>query len=299
MRVLLASDGSDHAAVAAALVDSIHWPPGTAIEALRAQAPSIVGDAGVSALAAETATDEAGKAILAVAGELEERGRVVIAKRLEGRAADVIVDEAAGLGADLIVMGSRGRGAIASLVLGSVAAEVVDRASCPVLVARTARIESIVLATDETSDSAGAAALLTAWPIFRRARVHVVSVAPVEAAMLTAIGARGVAVAERAPAHDLLRMRHHAIAEEVAGRLRSAGLEAEPVLRYGDPAREIVDAAIDLEADLVLLGSHGGNALARFVLGSVARAVLHTSPTSVLVVRRLPERVRQLATQFA
>jgi len=37
---------------------------------------------------------------------------------------------------DLIVIGSRGRRAVASIVLGFVSAEVVDRAPGPVLVAR-------------------------------------------------------------------------------------------------------------------------------------------------------------------
>ncbi len=53
-----------------------------------------------------------------------------------GRPADVIDAVAREWPADVIVMGSHGRGGLGRLLLGSVAAEVVSHAPCPVLIVR-------------------------------------------------------------------------------------------------------------------------------------------------------------------
>lgn len=56
-----------------------------------------------------------------------------------GRPADVIVDVAGVVQADLVVMPSHGRTGVPRLLQGSVAEEVVRRATCAVLVLRTAQ----------------------------------------------------------------------------------------------------------------------------------------------------------------
>ena len=77
---------------------------------------------------------------------------------------------------------------------------------------------------------------------------------------------------------------HTRIADETTARLRARGRQAEAVMRTGDAAAEIISAAADVAADLVVMGSRGRTGLARVVLGSVARNVLHGSTASVLVV---------------
>lgn len=56
-------------------------------------------------------------------------------------------------------------------------------------------------------------------------------------------------------------------------------------LRHSEPARELAQLASDTEADLILVGTHGRRGLARFLLGSVAEAVVRLAPCPVLVVR--------------
>lgn len=62
-------------------------------------------------------------------------------------------------------------------------------------------------------------------------------------------------------------------------------------LRLEAPAHEIAQIAADLEADLVVVGTHGRRGIARLLLGSVAEAVVRLAPCPVLVVRpkALPE----------
>jgi nucleotide-binding universal stress UspA family protein len=59
----------------------------------------------------------------------------------------------------------------------------------------------------------------------------------------------------------------------------------------GEPWREIVQLAVDLEADVVILGTHGRSGIRRLVLGSVAETVVRRAPCPVLVVRKKEHRV--------
>jgi nucleotide-binding universal stress UspA family protein len=56
-------------------------------------------------------------------------------------------------------------------------------------------------------------------------------------------------------------------------------------LRFHSPAHEISQLASDLQADLVVVGMHGRNAVARFFIGSVAESVTRLAPCPVLVFR--------------
>jgi nucleotide-binding universal stress UspA family protein len=56
-------------------------------------------------------------------------------------------------------------------------------------------------------------------------------------------------------------------------------------VRLDAPAEEIAQLAADLEADLVVVGTHGRRGLSRVLMGSVAEGVVRLSPCPVLVVR--------------
>ena len=78
-------------------------------------------------------------------------------------AANCIVREAEDRQMDLIVMGTHGRGAVASLLMGSVARHVVRTASCPVLTVREAReAETVRVPKAKTMLATTAAAWLMA-----------------------------------------------------------------------------------------------------------------------------------------
>jgi nucleotide-binding universal stress UspA family protein len=63
-------------------------------------------------------------------------------------------------------------------------------------------------------------------------------------------------------------------------------LSVETAIREGDPRTEIVDAADEWPADLIVVGSHGRTGLKRLMLGSVAQSVVAHASCSVEVVRR-------------
>ena len=185
-----------------------------------------------------------------------------------------------------MICGSRGHGTISRLLLGSVSAEVVDHAPCPVLISRTPAIARVLFATDGSVPSAAAETILSTWPIFERLPIHVVSVADVVQAWHTGIAPTMYRHVIEAHAKDLAEAsaEHTRIAEETTERLQAHARHAEASMRTGDAAAEVIAAAADVGADLVVIGSRGRTGLARAVLGSVARNVLHGSNASVLVV---------------
>ncbi len=56
-------------------------------------------------------------------------------------------------------------------------------------------------------------------------------------------------------------------------------------VRVGHAADEIVDLAYELEADLLVVGTHSRKGVKRFFVGSVTEAVVRHCPCPVLVVR--------------
>jgi universal stress protein A len=65
----------------------------------------------------------------------------------------------------------------------------------------------------------------------------------------------------------------------------AAGVAAKLVLRNGLPSHEIVEAAKDLDVDLVIIATQGHTGWKHFCIGSTAERVVRAAPCPVLVVR--------------
>jgi len=73
--------------------------------------------------------------------------------------------------------------------------------------------------------------------------------------------------------------------EGCAKPLREAGLEVHLDVRIGDPVEEILSAAKDADADVIMMATHGHSALVQVVFGSVASRVVGSGVRPVLLVR--------------
>jgi nucleotide-binding universal stress UspA family protein len=65
----------------------------------------------------------------------------------------------------------------------------------------------------------------------------------------------------------------------------AAGFDAEPLIARGRPREEIVSAAVERDARVVVLGNRGQGGVESALYGSVSTAVLHHCPKPVLIVR--------------
>lgn len=302
MRVMLAFDGSAGAEAARDLVAHLRWPAGTAItlvavlqrgpELFGAPEYAVVPESSREATALMLADLQA--TLQAAAAPLKAPGRMVDTRVIRGRPASALLDEATALQPDLIVMGSRGHGPLASMLIGSVSTEVVDHAPCPVLVARRPSVHRLLVGVDGSESAQRAVATLSTWPIFAGLPARVVAVcdrpagwgSSLSAAFYPVIGAEAGDTGR-----DERRGRAEQIAEAACEDLARVGLQATLELREGDPANELIRAATEDDADMIVMGSRGLSALSRLALGSVARKVLLHTHASVLVVRDATERV--------
>jgi nucleotide-binding universal stress UspA family protein/nitrite reductase/ring-hydroxylating ferredoxin subunit len=180
--------------------------------------------------------------------------------------------------ADLIVMGSRGLFK-AEQVIGNVARKVSTRAPCDVLLTRPrpdagapngAPYRHMLIATDGsvTAD--------------RAAR-------------------KGYALAKRIAAKVTLVFVGHpktgelVLADTVATSGAESGVDSATVVRRGDdPADEIIAAAVEQGADLVVVGNRGLAGAKAAILGSVPKKVSEFAPMDVLVARTVTQNLEEI-----
>ncbi|WP_134668930.1 universal stress protein [Halorussus marinus] len=110
----------------------------------------------------------------------------------------------------------------------------------------------------------------------RDARVHVLYVVD-DRAFLTLSEDRVPEVSEE------LRNEGERATGEAAAALEADGVDVTTAVREGNPADEILAAADDNDADLVVMGTHGADPT-RDMLGSVSQKVVTLSSVPVLTV---------------
>jgi len=79
---------------------------------------------------------------------------------------------------------------------------------------------------------------------------------------------------------------------DLANRLRALGLTVEEHCAEGPPAQAIVERALELSADVIVMSTHARHGLGRLLLGSVADEVLRHAPCPVFLIRASEEGLR-------
>jgi nucleotide-binding universal stress UspA family protein len=210
-----------------------------------------------------------------------------------GDPAQEIVRTAEEAEADLIVMGALG--ARRDFLLGSVSQKVASVAPTDVLVVRerSSRGDEIrdrrrafrtVVAVD---GSLGSEAAIDSFARKLRARhastrvVHVVESLP---ALWDAPRER-TGVPDAFGDLDRLDLRSREVLVRARESLASRGLDVECEQRRGSPAGQILEAAREFGADVIVVGSRGHSAIRDVVLGSITKRVLRHAPCTVLCAR--------------
>jgi nucleotide-binding universal stress UspA family protein len=133
----------------------------------------------------------------------------------------------------------------------------------------------ILLAGDGSEDAGAAASAAADLARMCRAELHVVHVW--QPALVPLPGEAGESAAEE---------RAQAVVERMLDLARAHGAtDVIGHLRSGRSADQILAAADDVDADLIVVGSRGLGAVQRAVVGSVSEAVVHHSTRPVLVLR--------------
>jgi len=186
------------------------------------------------------------------------------------------------LGIDMVVMGTHGRTGLQHFVLGSFAERVVRNSSAPVLVLRQGELQAdfrpkqVVVPFDfsEASNAVLPAVRLLSDQFQCSFRfIYVYEPVPPRNVPVFLAVREFLASKPKEP-----------VEERFAGLVQHqlSGVDASLETHQGVPATEILSRVRELEADVVLVGTHG-------VLGSFAQHVTRDAPCSVLTV---PNRLR-------
>lgn len=63
-------------------------------------------------------------------------------------------------------------------------------------------------------------------------------------------------------------------------------IQPQSKIFHGEPAQGILSVADEVGADLIIMGSHGRTGIKKFMLGSVAQAILAQSAIPVLTIKQ-------------
>ena len=138
----------------------------------------------------------------------------------------------------------------------------------------------VLLATDGSKDARTATVYLRDFPLPEGSRILLLSVVDAPASPLDVPPVREFRAALRAEGRRAL--------EEARRLLGPRGATAEDRVAEGGARAEILRAADEWEADLIVLGARGLGGVRGVLLGSVSSAVAHHARCPVLVVKGRP-----------
>jgi nucleotide-binding universal stress UspA family protein len=286
-RILVASDGSPSSRAALDTALAFPWPANT-----RARGVVALGGAGAGfGSAARAAFVRSLHAQVEPLREaLRRRWPEADAVALHEAPVEALLSEARRYRARVIAVGWRGYGTFRRLVAGTVSRGLVARAPCSVLVARSANpsVQRLVVGFDGSAPSRAAIALLKQLAPSRNARLHLVRVLEplLQPSLARVPAAVRAAMREQISRMETRRRREAARSlDAAAASLRARGWRVTVQLRSGAPLAELLAAAKERAADVLVVGATGVSGMERVLLGSVAAGALDRSPVPVLIAR--------------
>jgi nucleotide-binding universal stress UspA family protein len=307
-RVVLATDGSQHAQAALAFANALVWPPGATIwvtGVVETRLPDPAESAHLPSKAAEDwgrvlehqhldARERAWEYVVAAAADLRRRHPAVLVQEVVrvGEPAAEVFNQVEAVKAQLVMAGSRGHTLFHGLLLGSVSEALVTEGRCPALVVHRAppAIATVLVAvrTIDDADRLGEACL--SIPLSPETRVIAVTVLepvprvrwgtdPLADERIDEL-MRDAASAEQAAADAVGRR----FVERI--RMLEPDRRVETRVIRGEVAPVLLEEAAALDAALVVVGARERHGLAgRLGLGSVSRKLVRRIPSAILVVR--------------
>jgi nucleotide-binding universal stress UspA family protein len=284
-RVIIATDGSDHARAAIATAIHFPWPAETRVRVVAARKTRAEYRQSILLSALDRSADAAAENARRM---LSRRWPDVEAVVVDKVPVDAVLGEADRFAADVIVLGWRGHGAIRRLLMGSVSRGVMRSAKCAVLVVRRAlRLRRIVVGYDGSAMSKRALAFV--GNLMAPAGGRVILVTAVE--LMPVPSAPGLVPGARAAAREVKRTnarRGRAAMKELrraAAQLERAGWKTRMMLTSGEPLRDLLGTVASARPQLLVVGARGTSGVRHILLGSVAEGALNRCPVPVLIAR--------------
>jgi nucleotide-binding universal stress UspA family protein len=114
--------------------------------------------------------------------------------------------------------------------------------------------------------------------------LHVTEPLPDNIGILVGGSTEPMSEAEREKLAEGIRQAGQQLIDQAKGAADLAGLEVEELVRHGRPGERIIEAAEEVGADAIVMGSRGMSDLKGMVVGSVSHRVSHTAGCTVITV---------------
>lgn len=148
-------------------------------------------------------------------------------------------------------------------------------------------ISKILVPTDGSETSQKAVNYAVGLAKQTSASIVLLSVIDQSAFMATAVPADAAPTHLIEPLEEYLKLAAEAYLQEAKELCRKSGVKAEKVITMGHPVEEIIREAEKVNADIIVIGSHGRSALASAILGSNTFGLIHKDTRfPVLVIKR-------------
>jgi nucleotide-binding universal stress UspA family protein len=299
-RIVIPLDGSELAACAVPAAATLAKRTDAAIALVRVVDPPD-GIREMVSTADRERREHARADLVAVAARLrDDQIPTTIAIR-QGNPVDNIVTLAGDVEGDLICMATHGRSGLRRVIVGSVAERVLHDALVPVMLIppgvtlRSGMVDAVITVPLDGSERAEMAipCAVSVARIFG-ARLELVRVWNVSTpAFAVALYAADENHALFDAMLDVTEASVTSYLESVRARLRPDGIAVRVTALRGDPAEQLCTYVSMTRPVMVVMGTHGRSGVARWVLGSVAAAIVRNGIAPVLLIRPVVASIRR------
>ncbi len=228
---------------------------------------------------------------------LEAKGIEVDHTIRTGEVAESINGLVKEIGVDMVVISSHGRSGVSRLLLGSVANQVLQQATCPIMVIHpiegvtpaVPKFKKLLVTLDGSEFAERVLPYVKASVIFESV-VLLISVPQVpEAEMYGAV------------INEIRELREHAETEAkeylegVSTNLQKAGVNTTVIVTGSRPAQTIVSIAQKEKVDVIMMATHGRGGMDSLIIGSVAERIVQNTDCPVFLVP-IRERRQEMKT---
>jgi nucleotide-binding universal stress UspA family protein len=217
--------------------------------------------------------------------EIMEKGGIVPLVRF-GKPFNEILQTAKEKNVDLLVIGTHGRAGVDRVILGSVAERIVRKAPCPVMVIKGRKyvgFKRIIVPVDLSDCSRNALEYAIATAGAHNSRLTILHVYE-ESFIEPYINAAN----SEEEADEIIKAIDRVDANKFDEFLKTVDLgevEYEKLLIKGVPETEIVETAMEQQADLVVMGTHGRAGIKHIIIGSTAEEVVRTVHCDIIILK--------------
>ena len=223
-----------------------------------------------------------------IPGELLEKEDIVPVVRF-GKPFIEIIQIAKEKKVDLLAVGTHGRAGVDRVILGSVAERIVRKAGCSVMVIRGKKyvgFKRIIVPIDFSDCSRRALEYAAATARAHSSKLTILHVFE-ESFVKPYVNAANSEEEANEIIKEIERVNDSKY-DEFLKTIDLEGVDYEKLLIKGIPETEIVEIAMEQQANLIVMGTHGRSGIKHLLIGSTAEEVVRTVHCDIIIVK--PEK---------